>query len=224
MMKELPMDHLSDELLSAQLDGQLDAATALRVAAHLADCTACAARYADMQEVRAALQTLRQVDAIPDFRLTAKGLPRRTPTTLPSPPHRPPAFIGALARGISTAALLMGVLLLAVALFSGLGMLAGGHFAAATSEAGQSAAYGCTNQAKCSNTMHPIPGSTTVVASHATPTPVATTQSPTAPASTATGTATSSPNPLAVPVEAGLGLILAIGGAVGLRRFNRQGR
>jgi hypothetical protein len=233
-MKEQPMNHLSDELLSEQLDGQLDAATAARVSAHLADCAACAARFAGIQEVRAALQSLRQVDVIPDFRLTAQGVPRRVPTTITPHVRRPPAFIGALARGVSAAALLIGVVLLAVALFSGLSMLGGGHLAAigASTAADQSVGSGCVNQPKCPNTDHPNPGSSTIAGTHPTTTPGATASSPTMPGTASTtgtspGTTTSlssTSNPLAVPVEAGLGLILAIGGTLGLRRFDKQTR
>lgn len=224
-MKESPMDHLSDELLSEQIDGQLDAATTARVQAHLADCAACAARYAGLQEVRVALQTLRQVSDIPDFRLTQQGKPRRSSSTHAVPPvRRPPAFIGALPYGISSAALVLGVVLLLVAGFTGLSMLPHHQAADASTAAAEQSNSGCVNQAKCPSTQHPGAGGTsTVAANRPTPTVVIATSSTQTQTGTSVGTESGgSSNP--VPVEAGLGLVLVIGGAVGLRRFSGQRR
>ena len=51
------IDHAEAEiLLSAALDGELDAMTAMRVEAHIAECPACAAEYARLSALSAAIR------------------------------------------------------------------------------------------------------------------------------------------------------------------------
>lgn len=54
-----------DDLLSAHVDGELDADTAAQVEAHLAGCPACRAAEAELSEARALLRSLPTVDATP---------------------------------------------------------------------------------------------------------------------------------------------------------------
>lgn len=224
-MKETPnaMDHLSDELLSERLDGQLAPSAQARVDAHLADCAACAARYAGLQGVQRALGALRHVEAVPDFRLTAQGLPRtpRRPLAPVAPaPNVRPMYVRVAARLVSAAMLLAGIALIALALGTSLTHTA--MYNAAASQAapnrGTVGAQPCGQH--CPGVSTPVrptsgagnPTATPSPASTATPVPDGT------PSQTPVGD-TSLPLP---PLEFGLGVVLITGGCVTLARLGRR--
>ncbi len=75
--------------LSAQLDGQLDAVAASRLAAHLASCEACRAALAGLRETRDALRAMPELEAPRSFRLRAADV---EPRTAPAPSHPSPTL------------------------------------------------------------------------------------------------------------------------------------
>jgi hypothetical protein len=233
-MKETPnaMDHLSDELLSERLDGLLDPAAQARAEAHLAQCAACAARYAGLQRVQHELRAMRQVDAVPDFRLTAQGLPRafsRLPPVAATPVARP-AFVRVAARLVSAAMLLAGVALIILAIGTTFPQAAPQYSAAESSAAGHTTTGATACGAQCPSAGTPARPVNSGTNSSATPTPT-TTRSPAGatptpmPTTTLTGPAppsSSTGTPLTPPVEFGLGVALAAGGIITLTRLGRR--
>lgn len=198
-------NHLSDELLSERLDATLDRATTQRIDAHLATCAACSARYAGLKTVRVALQGLRHVEAVPDFRLSARGQPRRGPARRAIPAARPmAAWAGRL---VSAAVLLCGIVLIAIALQSG-----GGIHGAPTAQSAQSGSYLNCPSAHCSSSMGGTAPVTLPGTTRATPT-----LQPSMPTRSSTPGNTSVNNPFPWPqVLLALGSILAVGGFVAL--------
>ncbi len=197
-----PGDHLTDEQISDLLDGLL--ANDGETAAHLAACATCAARLGDLRALRGGLRALRDVGAMPDFRLGAGGTPPRAAT--PRVPH-PGARAPLATRFVGVAALLCGLALLVVAGFSSTR-----HVVPMAAEAGgkQSVAAPCSSQSCPAAGMYPTP-STDV---GATPIP-----SPTAPPLVHSSPSASSPAPFpVVPVEWALGVVLTLGGGVVLAR------
>jgi hypothetical protein len=225
------MIHLSDELLSERLDGLLDAATQTRVDAHLATCANCAARHVGMQQVRATLHALHTVADIPDFRLNAQGQsrrPRRYPVVLR------PSFGRAVARLVSAAVLLGGLALIVLALNT-----SASHILTAANASIGAANYSTTGHTAQSHPSCTTPHCPTV----ATPLPVgASTAPPPTPRPTNATAATPMPSEttdttppttgppsgqaelLPVPLEFGLGFLLAIGGLIAFVQLGRQTR
>lgn len=123
--------HLSDEVLSAHLDGALDGAGQRQVADHLRNCVACTHRL----ELLAA--TARAISELPDEQppapLDLSFLPPRVatgPRVLPVPARwRPPAWAAPV---LAAAAILL------VAVTLGPGLLRGGPPTATSSQAGSS--------------------------------------------------------------------------------------
>jgi predicted anti-sigma-YlaC factor YlaD len=67
-------NHISDAILSARLETQLDSTLEQQIDWHIANCSDCAARYRGLRTVRAGLQALRQVMPTRDMRLTIASL------------------------------------------------------------------------------------------------------------------------------------------------------
>ena len=225
-MNNLPndVDHLSDDLLSEWIDATLDAATQQRVAAHLAACAACATHAEGLQAVQATLHAMRQVESVPDFRLTAQGQPRRAVTRHTVPVARPVFARALLARLASAAVLLCGVFLIALALNGGVA-----HDALTNPTAGQSASgieFNCPSTHCPANssgstaspvmgpgTARPTTGPTLAI----TPTPARGVS-----ATTISHTSRDAPATFWPPIELAVGVVLAFSGLFTLVRVRRQ--
>ena len=132
-MESLTDQHLSDETLSAWLDGQLSPAESVLADRHLGTCRSCAARYAGLRSLRDALRHLDPVPLPRDFRLPTAGRLTGLPLT-GLPPTRPTHTRGPIpwiaARLVSAAVTFLGVILLAFGLLSSASQV--NHFSAAT--------------------------------------------------------------------------------------------
>jgi predicted anti-sigma-YlaC factor YlaD len=233
-MNDLPnnVHHLSDELLSERLDATLTVSQQAAVDAHLAECAECAARYAGLQSVRTALAGLRVVGAVPDFRLTDQGQPRRGGTVRPMP-ITPNPIRARGAQWLSAAVMLCGIVLIALSLGSGT-LTPAQEMSAAGASNPYNSSVTCPPKNNCS-AHQSVPGSTTPTA-HPTTTNATTTQSGTStPTVTSTvtstpttaalaGTSTTSPNESAAPssplspLELIAGVLLVLGGFFTLLR------
>lgn len=107
-------DHLSDETLSAWLDGYLSEAEGLIADRHLGTCRSCATRYAGLRAMRDALRHLEPVALPRDFRLTPAGRPKSA--ALPPPTIRGGMGPWMVARVASAAVAFVGMLLLGLGL------------------------------------------------------------------------------------------------------------
>ncbi len=127
-------DHLSDEDLSAWLDGALGEHEALAADRHLGSCRQCAARYAGLRATRDALRHLDPVPLPRDFRIP-DGSSRRPPSAR-QPANLVPWIAGRL---VSAAVTFCGLILLALALLNSLPTMTAQHFANASTASGASA-------------------------------------------------------------------------------------
>jgi hypothetical protein len=207
------MPHVTDAQLSAYLDGALTPAEERNVAAHLATCAVCQARLAGLRLTVAALGTLRDTPAMPDFRLPANVTSLARPRTTQ-----------VLAR-LAAAAMLIG----ALACFAlGLGTAASNVSAHLSLAAASSVSNATTGQTAAGG-KYPNASNPGMVTP--TPPPVAfTNQTPTAPTHQPTGTVTTanqdtgSQGGAGVPpyeIDLALGGLLALGGAFTLWRSRR---
>lgn len=85
------MTHLTDEILNEYLDGELNAAQRIEADAHLADCTECAARLANLRVL------FNEIASLPDLELprdlSASVLQKVTPPPTAMTPSWIPALI-----------------------------------------------------------------------------------------------------------------------------------
>jgi hypothetical protein len=204
-------DHLSDEQISDLLDGVLaDDGPAV---AHLSACTVCATKLGDLRAMHAGLRAMRDVGAMPDFRLGADGTPRSARATAgPRLPH-PRARVPQMPRFLGGAVLLCGVLLLSVAFFSSFGH---GVSMQTNDAAYQSVAAPCTNVHCPSAGMNPTPSND--VAGGASPQPKPTITPTVTPSTQIQGTTPAAAPSSQVIVEWSLGVVLTLGGIVVLAR------
>lgn len=210
--------HLSDETLSERIDDRLRAAEQAEFDAHLAICQECAARYAGLQATRQALQVLRDLGPVPDFRLDPHHV-----INLPQHASRKrvqeQSFVRWLAiRTVSAAVTLCGMWLIAVALLSSV-PLQQAHLSA-TIARNQTAnptgnvpscdtakcptAYGSDQQNRSPTTV-PIGTTSAPAAGNGTPTPA---QTP--------ATQSAADTNLVIPLS--LGGLMMIGGMIGYAR------
>lgn len=193
-------DHLSDEALSAWLDGRLDADEQTLADRHLGTCRDCARRYAGLRATRDALRHLEPPPLPRDFRLNDRGRPRQ-PAGVPA--SRP---IVIAARWLSAAVTLCGIVLLFLAFTTSGGVrlaTSAGTAAAERADPAPSvtASYGTTG--------HPItgPGSQPVTPT-TTPTALTPTGAPVTPTSFAPTATPAPPAPNAATAPAPLALFL----------------
>jgi anti-sigma factor RsiW len=93
------------ELLSAHLDGRLDAVAAARAEAHIASCEACRVRLAELRTMRDMLRSLPDADAPRSFRLRPSDVPSPVVTRRAPGAVRAMPMLGAVAAVVFAAVL-----------------------------------------------------------------------------------------------------------------------